>query len=362
MQRKYENAGKAAARCRTLLFAAPFLVSVAISSPDFLPPAGLRVHIAHTLAGQVPASPRLPLAFESFLFLTPAHQALQEHGCPTLAFFLEDEQSQRTVAQFYVVLDFEGLGLARSPGQASFGGVQLMPGLPASALHTLLDAAEVALRQHQQTRLEIRSYASCYDPAGAATLAAALGERGYQVVLSEENYHLATSRQYEAHLHRSERRRLQRCRRAGLVVEQEPPFLVPAAYEFIAACRQEREQSLSLSLARIEALFRSFPRQHFLFSVRKPGSGKWAAMSIAIQVNERVVYNLYHASPLIDNDLSPVVLLNEGLHAYASASGAAAVDLGTSMLVNGPNESLLRFKRNLGGVADQRLTWQKTLV
>jgi hypothetical protein len=337
----------------------PFL-PVAIFAPNSSPPA-LRVHVALTLPGLPPAAPRLPLAFEPFLFLTPAHQALQQHGCPVLACFLEDEALGHTVAQLYVVLDFEGTGLARSPGQASFGGAQLAPGLPASAVQVLLDAVEAALRQHQQTRLEIRGYASCYDPAGAATFAEALGERGYLVTLSEENYHLATDRAYEAHLHRSERRRLQRCRRAGLVVEQEPPFLVPAAHEFIAACRQERGQSLSLPLARVEELFRVFPRQHFLFSVRKPGTGKWAAMCIAIQVNKRVVYNLYHASPISENDLSPVVLLNEGLHAFASASGAVAVDLGTSMLANGPNEPLLRFKRNLGGVSDQRLTWQKVL-
>ena len=319
------------------------------------------MQVVATPPGQPPAAPRLPLAFEPFLFLTPAHQVLQQHGRPTLAFFLEDEAAGRTVAQLYVVLDLEGPGLARSPGQASFGGVQLAAGLPTAALHTLLAAAEAALRQHQQTQLVVRSYASCYDPAGAATLAAALGERGYQVALSEENYHLATARAYEPHLHHSERRRLQRCRRAGLVVEQEPPFLVPAAYAFIAACRQERGQSLSLPLARIEELFRQFPRQHFLFSVRKPGTGDWAALSIVIQVSKRVVYNMYPASPISENSLSPVVLLNEGLHAYASASGAAAVDLGTSMLLSGPNESLLRFKHNLGGVPDQRLTWQKAL-
>jgi hypothetical protein len=360
MQHKYEKSGTAAVRCRTLPTLPILFLPVAIIAPPSLPPA-LRVQATLTLPGQPPAAPRLPLAFEPFLFLTPAHQALQKHGCPVLAFFLEDEALGQTIAQFYAVLDFEGLGLARSPGQASFGGAQLAPGLPVSAVHVLFDAVEAELRQHQQTRLEIRGYASCYDPTGAATLAEVLGERDYLVALCEENYHLATDRTYEAHLHRSERRRLQRCRRAGLVVEQEPPFYVPAAHEFIAACRQERGQSLSLSLARVEELFRAFPRQHFLFSVRKPGTGKWAAMCIAIQVNKRVVYNLYHASPISENDLSPVVLLNEGLHAFASASGAAAVDLGTSMLVDGPNESLLRFKRNLGAVADQRLTWQKVL-
>jgi hypothetical protein len=316
--------------------------------------------VAHTPPGQPPAAPRLPLAFEPFLFLTPAHQALQQHGCGVLAFFLEDEAAGSTVAQLYVVLDAEGPGLARSPGQASFGGVQLAPGVPASTLHPLLEVAESTLRQYQQTQLEIRGYASCYDPAGAATMAEALGERDYRVVLAEESNYLATQREYEAHLHPSERRRLQRCRQAGLVVEQEPPFLVPAAYAFIAACRQERGQALSLTLARIEELFQAFPRQYFLFSVRQPG-GKWVAFTIAIQVSKHVVYNMYPASPLAANQLSPVVLLNQGLHAYAKASGAAAVDLGTSTLANGPNESLLHFKRHLGGVADPRLTWQKEL-
>ena len=359
---KYEKAGKATARCRTLpgwprAAGCTFLAKLLTLS---YPHPTLRVHVAAALPGQPPAAPRLPLAFEPFLFLTPAHQALQVHGCPVLAFFLEDEAAARTVAQFYVVLDFGGQGLARSPGQASFGGVQLAPGLPVSAVHLLLDAAEATLRQHQQTQLEIRGYASCYDPAGAATLDEALGARDYRVTLEEENYHLATDRAYEAHLHPSERRRLHQCRRAGLVVEQEPPFLVPAAYEFIAACRQERGQSLSLPLARVQELFRTFPRQHFLFSVRQPG-GNWAALTIAIQVDKQIVYNMYPASPLAANQLSPVVLLNEGLHAYANASGAAAVDLGTSTLFSGPNESLLRFKRHLGGVATSRFTWQKSL-
>lgn len=325
------------------------------------PTTTLRVYVAEALPGQPPPAPRLPLAFEPWLFLTPAHQALQAHGRPVLAFFLEDEAAGRTVAQLYVVPDFEGPGLARSPGQASFGGVQLAFGLPAAALHPLLDAAETTLRQHQQTQLELRGYPACYDPTGAAALAEALAQRGYQVALEETSYYLDAQRDYAAHLHPSESRRLRKCLRAGLAVEQEPPFLLPAAYAFIAACRQERGHALSLSLARIEALFKAFPRQHLLFSVRKPG-GDWAAMTIAIQLSARVVYNFYPASPLAENDLSPMVLLNEGLTAYARASGAAVVDLGTSTLPGGgPNAPLLNFKRHLGGIASPRFTWQKTL-
>ena len=323
-------------------------------------PPGWGVYVAATPAGQPAAAPRRPLAFEPFLYLEPAHQALQQHGQPVLAFFLENATGQ-TVAQFYVVPDAQGSGRARSPGQASFGGVQLAAGLPVAALHPLLAQAEATLRAHGQHQLEIRGYAFCYDPAGAATLAEALRQRGYQVALAEENYYLDTSRDYEAHLHRSERKRLHKCRRLGLVLEQEPPLLLPAAYEFIATCRRERGQPLSLSLERVTALFRAFPRRHFLFSVRQPG-GAWVALTLAIQASNRVLHNFYHASPLSANALSPVVLLNEGLHGFARANGLSVVDLGISTLEGRePHTSLLSFKQRLGGVASLKLTWLKAL-
>ena len=306
-----------------------------------------------------PAEPRLPLAFESFLYLRPAHQALQEAAGPVLSFYLEDPAAGRTVAQLHVAFD-AATGAAYSPAQAPFGGVQLALGLPLPALHLLLDAAETALRQRGVHRLALRGYPFAYDPTGAATLAEALRQRGYRVTLAEQNYHLDPARDYEAHLHPSERRRLHKCRRAGLHFEQEPPFLLPAAYDFIQACRQERGQELSLPLVRVQELFRRFPKEHFLFSVRQ-ADGEWAALTVAIQVDKQVLYNFYPASPLRCNSFSPVVLLNEGLHAFARASEMAVLDLGTSTLDTGPNASLLRFKRHLGGVAGLRLSWEREL-
>lgn len=321
----------------------------------------LRVYVAVAPPGQPPAAPRRPLAFEPFLFLEPAHQALQAHGRATLGVFLEDETAHQTVAQLYVVLDVEGPGRARSPGQASWGGVQLAPGLPAAALHPLLDAAEEALRQHKQTQLTIRSYPACYDPAGAAALAEALAQRGYQVAQQETSYYLDTRRDYLTHLAPGERRHLRQCQRAGFVVEQEPPILLPLAYEFIAACRRERGHALSLPLERVQSLFRAFPQRHLLLSVRQPSS-EWAAVLIAIRVSEAAFYDFYLASPLRLNKLSPSVQLLGGLLAFAQANEATVVDLGTSTLPTGqPNVPLLHFKRALGGLESLRLTWQKEL-
>jgi len=333
--------------------------AVLLSSPAWV------VYGAESPPGQPPAAPRLPLAFESFLFLLPAHQALQAHGQPVLAFYLEDPAAGRTVAQFFVVPapDPAQPRLARSPGQASFGGVQLAPGLPAAALPPLLDAAEAALRQRGQQQLEIRSYAFCYDPAGAAVEAEALRQRGYEVALAEQNYYLPTARDYAAHLRPNERRALRKCHQAGFILEQEPPITLPWAYEFIAACRRERQQApLSLSLERLQALLRAFPRQHLLLSVREPG-GDWAAMAVAVQVSSRALYTFYVASALRLRKLSPALLLYKGLHDFARATGANLLDLGTSTLpgTGQPNVPLLDFKRRLGGVGGLRLTWQKQL-
>lgn len=316
-------------------------------------------HLGVWQAPTGPAAPRLPLAFEPMLYLRPVHQRLAPASGPVLSFYLEDKAARRTVAQLHVALD-AAAGVARSPAQAPFGAVQLAPGVQVADLHFFLSEVENALRRHGCCRLLLRGYPFAYDPTGAAALAETLRQRGYRVALAEQNYHLDTRRDYAAYLHPSERRRRHKCQRHGLVFEQEPPYLLPAAYDFIAACRQERGQALSLPLARVQELFQAFPQEHFLFSVREP-NGEWAALTVAIRVSERVLYNFYPASPLRYNAFSPVVVLNEGLHHFAQANGMALVDLGTSTLDAKPNASLLRFKRHLGGVAGLRLSWEKEL-
>ncbi|MDQ2772951.1 MAG: hypothetical protein M3Y54_20900, partial [Bacteroidota bacterium] len=57
------------------------------------------------LADSGPAGPRLPLAFESLLYLRPAHQALQTVAGPVLSFYLEDATAGCTVGQLHLALD-----------------------------------------------------------------------------------------------------------------------------------------------------------------------------------------------------------------------------------------------------------------
>ncbi|QNP51995.1 hypothetical protein H9L05_19135 [Hymenobacter qilianensis] len=145
-------------------------------------------------------------------------------------------------------------------------------------------------------KLRIRAYPFAYDPAGSALMTQVLSQLGYKVTLAELNNHLPLEQDFETRLHPSERRRLAKCRRHGFHFEQEPLFFLPKAYEFLRRCREEKGQHLSLSEERLTELFRVFPNNYFLFSVRDP-IGEWAAITVAIQVNERVLYNFYPASP-----------------------------------------------------------------
>ncbi|SHI81395.1 hypothetical protein SAMN02745146_1587 [Hymenobacter daecheongensis DSM 21074] len=330
----------------------PLSVSAAFVEPLPLPNDQYAVRVQ---AGPQHEAPALPLAFESFLYLRPAHLNLQRHAGERLTFYLEDQAAGRTVAQLPV---FSGTATAYSPWQAPFGSVQLAAGLSAAVVRAFLAAVEAELSARGLPHAHIRSYPFAYDPAGSALLTQAWQQLGYRVAQAELNNHLPLNTDFEARLHPSERRRLHKCRRHGFRFEQEPPYLLPLAYEFLARCRQEKGQQLSLELARLQELFRLFPREHFLFSVRD-AAGDWAALTVAIQVNSEVLYNFYPASPLAYNAFSPVVLLNAGLHHFGQANGMRLLDLGTSTLPTGLNQSLLQFKRHLGGVPSLRLIFEK---
>ncbi|WP_183404227.1 MULTISPECIES: hypothetical protein [Hymenobacter] len=304
------------------------------------------------------AAPAWPTAYQPWLYLTPPHLALQQSPHAPLHFFLEDEAAGQTLAQLSVC-ETEDWQAARSPWQAPFGAVQAAEELPTAALQAFLEVAHQQLAQRGIRHLTLRPHAFAYQPRFSARLTQVLTQLGYEVELAELNMHLPLAQSYVARLHPSERRRLKKCERHGLRFEQEPPLLLPLAYDFLRRCREEKGQTLSMPLERLQELFQLFPRQHFLYSVRD-AQGQWAALTVVVQVSDDVLYNFYPASPLAYNFLSPMVLLNAGLHAFGQASGMRLLDLGTSTLPTGLNYSLLQFKRHLGGIPSLKLTFTKT--
>lgn len=326
--------------------------SAPLAAPHALPAGGGRYRLQWLTEA---AAPPLPLAAEPYLYQQP--NQLRAAGLLGVA-LLEDLEISQTVAWWPVFRQPDGR-LGSNPA-APFGYPQVLaPDLPAEVLEAWLRAAQQQAEAAAGTGAWwLRLPAFAYEPATSGPLVAALQRLGYQVALAEIGNYLPLDQPYEARLHPSERRRLHKCQRHGFRVEQEPPLLLPLAYDFLRRCREEKGQHLSLTEAQLTRLFRDFPRDYLLFSVRDE-AGDWAALTVAVLAGREVLYNFYPASPLRYNAFSPVVLLNAGLHAFGQASGLRLLDLGTSTLPTGLNESLLRFKRHLGGVPSLKLTLTK---
>ncbi|AYA36593.1 GNAT family N-acetyltransferase [Hymenobacter oligotrophus] len=306
---------------------------------------------------QTELAPALPLADELYLYVQPAQLA---HATgQRLLLLLEDHHLGQTVGWWPVLVGPDAV--AHSPWQAPLGGPQLLrPDVPAAVLDEWLTLGHLGLAARGARQLVQRLAPFAYEPRTTGALVAALQRTGHRVSLAEIDSYLPLEQPYEARLYPSERRRLHKCLRHGFRVEQEPPLLLPLAYEFLRRCREEKGQALSLTQEQLQDLFRRFPREYLLFSVRD-AAGEWVALTVAVLAGRGVLYNFYPASPLQYNAFSPVVLLNAGLHAFAQASGLRLLDLGTSTLPTGLNESLLRFKRHLGGVPSLKLTLERAL-
>lgn len=294
-------------------------------------------------------------AFDPFLFLQPTHLQTQSEDA-LLLFQLLDRKTDKIVAHLPVFLDENGK--AYSPGKAPFGSVQLTVQLPETILADFLMLVKRYLLEVKNCRImQIKSYPFAYAPASSAKLTDLLLKQNFSVTHSEINHHITVEdNSLEVKLHPSARRRLQKCRKNGFVFQEENAKALPEIWSFINACRLERHHEPPLAFEKLMDLFQKFPQHFRIFSVRE--QNKLAAATIAVRINNQILYNFYPASPILYNTFSPVILLNEGLYEICKQEGIEILDLGTSNLPSGPNFPLITFKKHLGGEPTLKLIFE----
>ena len=297
-----------------------------------------------------------PFRFDPFLFLLPAHLALQP--CPhQVTYYLLDHRERQVVAHFPFFLES---GKALSPFRSTFGSAQFADGLPALVLQQFVAAVFAHLSAEGATEVQITHYPSAYAPGQTALLTHTFLEAGLQVLHTQLNHHIPVSAgRLSARLHPSALRRLAKCRRQGFGFQQQPPERLPEIHAFIKHCRDEKAQSLSLTLEQLEELFRLFPDRFLLFTVTDGPA--LAAATVAVRINSAVLYNFYPASPLAYNAFSPVVMLNDGLYDYCLRNGYRLLDLGISARPGEEHFPLIAFKEHLGAEASLKLTFAGAL-
>jgi hypothetical protein len=271
--------------------------------------------------------------------------------------FFTCERATRTINALihFHIID----GLASSPLRAPYGGLEYSDDLPNEALFEFISFVNERLKALEVKKVIIKSSPEIYQ-RHTSPLATFLINHGYVISSSEVSAALTVSTDpLDEKLHRSEKRKLEKCKTAGLSFRKLPIDQLEKVYNFIKGCRGKKNFELSMSFENLAQTVSSFKDNFFLFGVYD--ENKLAAASIAIKAKEDILYEFYHDHDDAYDQLSPVVLLVSGIYDFCRSNKFRLLDLGTSSLGNKPNFPLLHFKLLLGATMSNKFTFEKTL-
>ncbi len=249
-------------------------------------------------------------------------------------------------------------GEAHSPLKAPFGSVELFQKLSEVHLTDFLEQVQAQLSHLRVKQLVIRNTPDLYDLQTSTLLQAVLKKLGFESAEEVSSILLIDEKPFERKIKISERQKLKKAA-ATFQFEKVSSKELKKIYSFIAACRKEKNQNLSMSLRDLQKTISVFPDRFFLFTVGS--KTELAAAAIVIQVSKNILYTFYYAHAKRYNRISPVVFLMSGIFEFAASKKYKLIDLGTSMIDGHVNRTLLHFKKSIGGVSNKKLTFYKPL-
>jgi Acetyltransferase (GNAT) domain len=306
-----------------------------------------------------PLPPEFKSDFESFLFNEPNHRRTQTDQ-PWSSFHYVTEEKKRSLASVHFILSG---GIAQSPFKAPFGSILFSEKITPEDLFDFVRHVQDNLKLKGIKKIRIKNPPQAYHPDRAAVLEVLLLNSGFTVVDAEINTSIPVDRtSFEKRVFSGEQRKLKQSKKNKLRFQEIfcTKELVREVYEFILSCRQERGQSLSMTLDDLRKTIETCPRSFFLFGVYD--KDVLVAASITIRVNKRILYNFYPAHSRAYDQFSPAVLLTKGIYEWCQAKDISLLDLGTSALNGKPNFGLLNFKRHLGGAVSTKFSFEKDLT
>lgn len=261
----------------------------------------------------------------------------------------------------YATVDFNLEGtLAQSPLRSPYGSYIFSENFSSQVLQDFIQFSLEQLSIKGVKKIVIKNPPEVYCQEKVEVLQDLMIKAGFKISITETSAVIPIGKNtFESVLHYSERKKLQKCREAGLEFQWLPLNELESVYAFLLQCREKKKFGLSMSLDQLKEITSVFPKRYFLSVVKN--DHEFVAANISIRVNNKVLYNFYHDHDDRFDNLSPVVFLNEGLYTYCQQKDIKLLDLGTSNLNDKVNESLLNFKMRLGAQPSHKLTFEKIL-
>ncbi|MDX1905141.1 MAG: peptidoglycan bridge formation glycyltransferase FemA/FemB family protein [Thermonemataceae bacterium] len=295
---------------------------------------------------------KMNYTFEQFLFCQNEHIFLQQ-AAEVIVFYASKKSKIVARINFFITN-----GAALSPLKMSFGGLELASELAYQDVFTFLTFVERIIQEKKLVKIHISAPPFCYQTQQAELVSQILLAKNYQIKNAEIGHFIEVNRHnFQQRLHISEQRRLKKLKKNGFFVELNPDLSRRFIYEFIKKARERKNFPISMSFENFEKTLQLFPEKYLVFVVKK--EEQIAAISVAIMLNENILYNFYPADNEDFLSFSPTIMLNEALYEYAQKNNFGILDLGVSTDRSQPNFGLIRFKENLGAKSSLKLSFEK---
>lgn len=289
-----------------------------------------------------------------FLFNDSNHLLLQSKK-DWHVFDFRESKTHKTYARISFNIKF---GEAYSPLRAPFGSVEVYRRMTENQLKEFFERVESELTNLGVQKMVIRNFPDLYDEHLSQTVSEVM--RSFHYTSGEEISSIiqVNEKAFEKKIKVSERQKLKKAT-ALFQIDKVGVSNLKQIYSFIADCRKERNQSLSMTLVELRKTVSIFPDRFYFFkAVRK---SEIVAAAIVIQISKEILYTLYYAHAKKHNQVSPVVFLISGIYEFAWVNKFNMIDLGTSMIDGHVNKPLLHFKKSIGGVSCSKFTYTKLL-
>jgi hypothetical protein len=293
--------------------------------------------------------------FESFLFNSHEHR-LTQSKTGWLEFHLLEKSKRKIVAS--VAFHVKG-ETARSPLLAPFGSYEFSEKVPKAKLLEFIDSVDQTLKKAGVQKVEIINHPEGYFKLHNI-LAFTLIHCGYSPLKCDVNCSIKVDKTpLVKKMNKGKRKQFRQSLKNKLLFKKIPVSKVNTIYDFIASCREEKRQSLSLTKTEISKIIKSVSKSFLLTGVYK--DKELVAASICVKVTKNILYTFYSAHTKKYDAISPLTFLLANLYNWCFEKGYTVLDMGTSSIDGKPNFNLLDFKLRVGGTMSPKFSFRKML-
>lgn len=291
----------------------------------------------------------------SFLFYRPKFLS-KNCDDPLISFHLEKETKPIALAEFSLKKK-EAISIAQAP----FGGIDFRRYIEQEDFIFFLKSVESELYARGVRQIELRLPPVIYRPSKVALESRWLQELGYEIIGSEINCHLEVdlATPFYSLLQSSEKNKRNKAAKAGCVCTELENNAFDSVFDLVEKNRAHKGYPVTMTREKLSLLVNSFS-EYRLFGAFL--GEKLIAAVVAIEINQKVLYNFYMADDPDYRSLSPLVLLNEFIYNKCKYEKRPILDLGTVTDNGVLNKGLLDFKKHLGAKTSTKFRFKKSIV